>query len=60
VGLAAPLTLALPVLGPGAAAAYGLLSDWKLGDLEPSMFVVLALWLGLAMFFVAFVRRRLG
>jgi hypothetical protein len=58
--LAAPVALALPVLGPGAAAAYGHLSDWKLGDLEPSMFVVLALWLGLAMFFVAFVRRRLG
>jgi hypothetical protein len=58
--VAAPLALALAMLGPAAVATYGLAADWKLDELEPSMLVVLAVWLGLAAFFVSYVRRRLG
>jgi hypothetical protein len=58
--VAAPLALALAILGPAAVATYMLAADWKLGELEPSMLAVLVLWLGLEAFFVSFVRRRLG
>jgi hypothetical protein len=58
--VAAPLALALAILGPAAVATYRLAADWKLGELEPSILAVLVLWLGLAAFFVSFVRRRLG
>jgi len=56
--IAAPVALLLAVLAPTAIVTRRLAADWKLSELEPSMVVVLALWLGLATLFVSFIRRR--
>lgn len=58
--IAAPLALSLAILAPTAVATYRLAADWNLSELEPATVVVLILWLGLALLFVSFVRRRLG
>jgi hypothetical protein len=56
--MAAPVALLLAILAPTAIVTRRLAADWKFGELEPSMVVVLALWLGLATLFVSFLRRR--